>query len=201
MQPPRRQKRFQRGHVIPRRARARRTVTQIQRSKTGIIRRILQNIGRPQRFIHHVCQMAEVPHVLRAVSVQHGAHRAPHAGLCVAAHAVRAQQAAGIANAPVHAGAARPVQQPRVHLGHLIVHGHAHGLPRVRVRAWTPQTQLHIVARGICFHLQEINPTRLQQPVNLRPVPLGLLMNPFVRVRAFPVFLAIAGVKQNLRNN
>ena len=86
-------------------------------------------VGRSDSYITFT-RCRKIGDVLRTIAVQHRAHRTPHAGLRVAAHAVRAEQAAGVADAPIDARAARTVQQPRVHLRQVIVHRELHRLPR-----------------------------------------------------------------------
>ena len=76
---------------------------------------------------------------------------------------MRAQQTAGVANAPVDAGAARTVQQPCIDLRQMIVHREPHGFARIGVRRGFAQTQLDLIAGRIGLHFQKVHAARLQQ--------------------------------------
>ena len=158
------------------------TVADVQGSQAGIVGGLLEIVGRPQRLIHHVDQPAEILDVFDPVSVLHGNRRAPNAGLGVAAHAMGPQQVAGVADAALHAGAARAVGQPGVHLGQVVVEALAHRQPGIPVGRRLEQPQFDLVARRIGLGPQEVDSPGLQQAVDFRSVILGLLVNPLIVV-------------------
>ena len=163
-------------------------VADVQGSQTGVVGGLLEVIGRPERLVHQVDQPPEVLNVFDRVAVLDRNRRAPDPGLGMAAHAVGAEQVAGVADAALHAGAARAVGQPGVHLGQVVVETLAHGHAGVPVGRRPEQPQFDLVARRVGLGPQEVDAARLQQAVDFRSVVLGLLVNPLVVVAPPGVF-------------
>ena len=186
--------RFEREHVVPGDARAGRPVAQVVRRQAGVVGRVLEHVRRPQRLVHHVHQVAIVQRVFDAVAEGQRPGRAPHARLRVAAHAVAAVHAAGVAQAAIEAVAARPVHQPGGDLGHVVVHRQPHGLARVGERRGPADADFQVVARRIGFDAQQIDAARLERADDRRAVLLDLLVRRFVEVLAFGVFLAVGRI-------
>src|SRR5262245_4715602 len=163
-------------------------VAYVERREACVVRRVLQVVGRTQRLVHDVDQAAEVLNVLDPVTVLYRNGRPPNARLRVAAHAMRAHQIAGVADAPFDRSAARAIGQPGVHLTDVIVHRLPHGHSRVVVWRGPQHTQLNLVARRVGFGAQEVRPARLDQANYRGAMLFVLLVCAFVLVAPFGVF-------------
>ncbi len=200
------------AYVMTRDARAGRPVADIQWSQACVVGRVLQIIGRAQRFVHNVDQMSVILDIFDAITVfdRHG--RAPDARLRVAAHAVSAHEIAGVTDAPFDARSTWSVSQPRIHLADMIIHRLADGHPRIGIRRRFEQPQFDFVSGRIGLGAQEVDAARLEQAIDRCAVRFVLLVDSFVLIAPFSVFnqrqqglcqpagrLRLRGVHSNLR--
>src|SRR5262245_33081270 len=189
MKPARRHDTLSRADVVAGDACPCRTVSDVEWRETGIVGCIFEVVCRTERFIHNIDQPAEVLQVLDTITVFHRHSRSPDPGLCMAAHAVRAHQIAGVANSAFDTRPARPVGQPGIDLAEMIVHCLTQCHTWIVIRSRFKHSQFNLISRSIRLGPQEIDSARLEYPVYRRAMSFILLVDALILITPLSIFI------------
>ena len=121
---------------------------------------------------------------IRPIALAKSVRHAPHAALRVATHAVFAEQRRGIPHSAVGCDVPRPVDQPRIDFGEVVVDSLAHGLHGIVVRGWVEEPYLHFVVRLVRLDAKVIRLAGFDLPGDESTERAVLLVGTFVKSAA-----------------
>ena len=157
------------------------TIAEIVRRDAGVDGGVLELVRQAQRFVHGVDEAPIVLlHAERAIAVAQGIGHAPDSALGVAAHAVLAEQRGRVPRPPVRRDVARPVDQPRIDLGQVVIDPLPDRLHGIVVRPRPEEPHLQFVVRLVRLDPQVVGLARLEFARDERAERAVLLVRPLV---------------------